>query len=218
MRKVHPALKPAYSASAEKAVLVEVPTIQYLMIDGQGAPGSPAFQEAVEVLTAMANAIHSDRRRRTRHVPSVMPLEALWCAPGTRDPSLESFLSDRAHWVWTLMIAQPEVSGAMVEHARRRVAEKHPQLPVHRVRLGELAEGPCAQLLHEGPWHHERRSVERLHEFIAASEMEPGGMHHEIYLNDPGRVPAEEVRTILRQPVRAKRGLTAPGAAHSVRL
>jgi hypothetical protein len=28
------------------------------------------------------------------------------------------------------------------------------------------------------------------------------GLHHEIYLSDPRRVPAERLRTILRHPVR----------------
>jgi hypothetical protein len=28
------------------------------------------------------------------------------------------------------------------------------------------------------------------------------GLHHEIYLSDPRRVPEEKMKTILRQPVR----------------
>jgi hypothetical protein len=44
--------------------------------------------------------------------------------------------------------------------------------------------------------------VERLHEFIAASELEPGAKHHEIYLNDPRRVAPEKIKTLVRLPVK----------------
>jgi len=30
----------------------------------------------------------------------------------------------------------------------------------------------------------------------------PHGLHHEIYLSDPRRVPEERLKTILRQPVK----------------
>jgi len=32
----------------------------------------------------------------------------------------------------------------------------------------------------------------------------PHGLHHEIYLSDPRRVPEEKMKTILRQPVKER--------------
>jgi hypothetical protein len=64
-----------------------------------------------------------------------------------------------------------------------------------------FAEGPCAQLMHIGPYAEERGTIERLHAGIGAAGLRPVGRHHELYLGDPRRSAPERLRTILRQPV-----------------
>jgi hypothetical protein len=44
-------LKPLYQPSAQEVVQVDVPTMNYLMVEGEGDPNnSPAFAAAVEIL------------------------------------------------------------------------------------------------------------------------------------------------------------------------
>ena len=57
-----------------------------------------------------------------------------------------------------------------------------------------------------------RISISGLHEFIRAQGFERSGKHHEIYLSDPRRTPAEKLKTILRVPVR-KAGKTQAAEA-----
>jgi len=48
-------LAPFYKASAREPALVDVPALDYLMIDGRGDPEtSPAFQQAVEALYGLS--------------------------------------------------------------------------------------------------------------------------------------------------------------------
>jgi hypothetical protein len=44
----------AYQAKTGQFRIVDVPDLQYLMIDGHGDPNTPAFAEAVEALYPVA--------------------------------------------------------------------------------------------------------------------------------------------------------------------
>ena len=62
------------------------------------------------------------------------------------------------------------------------------------LRTERCEEGQVAQILHLGPYAHERPTIERLHSAIAAAGLRPRGRHHELYLGDasPARsFPAE---------------------------
>ncbi|WP_454717093.1 GyrI-like domain-containing protein [Caulobacter segnis] len=67
-----------------------------------------------------------------------------------------------------------------------------------------MEEGRSVQALHVGSYDEEGPALEALHKrFLPDNGLAPAGLHHEIYLNDPRRTPAEKLRTLLRQPVRA---------------
>ena len=71
------------------------------------------------------------------------------------------------------------------------------------MRLESYHEGLCVQILHIGSYDDEGPTLHEMHtEFIPANGCVENGKHHEIYLSDPRRVPAERLKTILRQPVR----------------
>jgi hypothetical protein len=53
-----------------------------------------------------------------------------------------------------------------------------------------------------GPYAEEGPTIERIHAFIHASGKELYGKHHEIYLSDPRRTTPENLKTIIRQPMR----------------
>ena len=50
-------LKQLYQASAKNVVQVEIPTLNYIMVDGEGDPNtSPAYAQAVEALFSVGLA------------------------------------------------------------------------------------------------------------------------------------------------------------------
>ena len=195
-------LKSLYSVG-RAPVLVEVPELSFLKIDGRGDPNTaPAFAEAVAALYAIAyTAKFAVKRGRDGADYGVMPLEGLFWAP---DPA--AFTNgDRSSWEWTLMIMQPDlVTADIFVDARATAAEKKkPSDAIGRVRLEPFAEGLAAQVLHIGPWAAETETIAALHAFIVSEGLERAGKHHEIYLSDPRRVPPEKLKTIIRQPVAA---------------
>jgi hypothetical protein len=55
--------------------------------------------------------------------------------------------------------------------------------------------------MHIGPYSEEGPTIKKLHTFIQDHGYRIRGLHHEIYLSDPRRVPPERWKTILRQPI-----------------
>lgn len=82
-------LKHLYRASAKEPVEVEVPTLRFLMIDGEGSPDSPQYSEAVEALFAVSYTAKFTVKKRPNPIDyAVMPLEGLWCRPSPPTTSL----------------------------------------------------------------------------------------------------------------------------------
>lgn len=196
----------AYRAKRGEFRIVEVPPLQYLMIDGAGDPNtSPAYRDAVSALFPVAYALKFASRSELGIDTVVMPLEGLW-----RASDMESFTSrrDKSAWMWTSMIMVGDhITASMFAHAVESVAQKAAKkkelIPaLDAVRLETLEEGACVQTLHVGPFDDEGSVLDELHHrFIPENGLQMRGRHHEIYLSDLRRTDPAKLRTILRQPV-----------------
>lgn len=191
----------AYQAKRDRFRIVDVPYLQYLMIDGHGDPNtSPAFAEAVEALYPVAYKLKFASKRDLGRDYVVMPLEGLWWAD-----DMDSFTAarDKSRWDWTLLIMVPEwIDREMFTAAVEQVGAKNRPARLSEVRLEPLSEGRCVQTLHLGSFDDEAGVLARMHhEFIPDNGLRMTGRHHEIYLSDFRRVAPEKRRTILRQPV-----------------
>jgi len=194
----------AYQAKRGVFRVVDVPRLQYLMIDGHGDPNtSEAFTAAVEALYPVAYKIKFASKRQLERDYVVMPLEGLWKA---EDMAAFTSARDKSRWDWTLMVMVPDwIDQAMFTEAVKQVGAKKRPARLDGVRLESLDEGRCVQTLHIGSYDDETEVLERMHrEFIPGEGFEMTGTHHEIYLNDSRKVTPDRLRTILRQPVRAK--------------
>jgi hypothetical protein len=199
----------AYQARRDQLRVVDVPPLQYLMIDGHGDPNtSPAYAEAIRALYPVAYKLKFASRRELGRDYVVMPLEGLWWAE-----NMEAFTTSRdtSQWDWTLMMMVPDwIDQRMFDAAVQQVGTKDGPVRVNDIRLDPLSEGRCVQTLHVGSFDDEADVLARMHEFIPVNGLRLAGRHHEIYLSDARRVAPERLRTILRQPV------TIFGPAHAV--
>jgi hypothetical protein len=198
------ALAPFYSPPREP-VLVDIPELGYLMIDGHGAPEESAtepsseFQQAFQALYPLVYTLRFALKPEGLVVP-ILPLEALWYTAG--DLSFDmNFPPER--WSWSVLMTVSDcVTPERFEDARAEVRRKKGDTPaLARLRLERWCEGRAAQVMHIGPYAEERPTIERLHAFIAAQGLRPRGAHHEIYLGDPRRGDPAKLKTVLRQPV-----------------
>lgn len=192
--------KHLYQPSAKAVVQVEVPKMNYLMIDGEGDPNtSTAYQAVVEALFALSYSIKFMAKKGTLAIDyGVMPLEGLW---GADDMSSFS-VDDKSNWKWTMMIMQPDfITREMVDKAVEEVRRKKKLAAIGEIRFASLSEGTCAQVMHIGPFSAEGPTIERLHKFIADAGCKPRGKHHEIYLSDIRKADPEKWKTVIRQPM-----------------
>ena len=191
----------SYRAKHHEFRIVDVPPLQYLMLDGHGDPNtSPQFADALAVLYPLAYTLKFASKRELDRDYVVMPLEGLWWSP---DMDTFTVARDKSRWNWTLLMLVPDwITPAMFDVAVTKVAASDVPAVVAEVRLETLAEGRCVQTLHIGSYDDEAGILDRMHhEFIPGAGLTMRGTHHEIYLSDARKVDPSKLRTILRQPV-----------------
>jgi len=193
-------LKNLYKPSAREVKIVEVPPMNFLMVDGQGDPNiSTDYQAAVEALFSLSYALKFMIKKSGIGVDyGVLPLESLWWVE-----DMSKFnINKKDEWLWTAMMMQPEfVNKELFEAGRLETIKKKGLPALDTVRFEAFFEGKAAQIMHIGPFSEEGPTVEKLHDFIKANGYHPTGKHHEIYLSDIRKAAPEKWKTIIRQPL-----------------
>ena len=193
-------LKHLYRPSAKEVVEVDVPTMNYLMVDGEGDPNTAqAYSDAVEALFSVSYAVKFMVKKGESAVDyAVMPLEGLWWA----DDMSKFTTADKSNWKWTMMIMQPSFAAPeIIGNAIAAVKKKKNPAAISKLRLEEFSEGRCAQIMHIGPFSEEGPTIAKVHGFVE-SRSRLTGKHHEIYLSDIRKADPSKWKTIIRQPMR----------------
>ncbi|HET6351058.1 MAG TPA: GyrI-like domain-containing protein [Coriobacteriia bacterium] len=188
-----------YKPSAKVPVLVDVPTLRFLMVDGEGDIGGPTYQDAVQAIYGLAYPVKFEAKKRLDLAYPVMPLEGLY-----HDPAGEHEFSPemRDRLAYTLMIVLPdEVSSEFVDEVRAKVAAKKDLARLADVRVQSFTEGPSVQIMHVGPYATEPATIARMLAFADERGYDFTGEHHEIYLGDPRRGNPDKLKTVLRYGV-----------------
>lgn len=193
-------LKHLYRPSAKKVEIVEVPQMNFLMVDGRGDPNtSQSFSDAIKALYPISYTLKFMVKKGEMGVDyGVLPLEALWWA----DDMSAFTTGTKDAWKWTLMIMQPAfITRQMVEKAKEEVERKKKPVSLPLVRFETFKEGKAAQTLHIGPFSEEGPTIEKVHLFIKDNGSQRVGKHHEIYLSDIRQAEPEKWKTVVRQPM-----------------
>jgi len=192
--------KGLYNPSAKEISEVDVPKMNFLMIDGQGDPNvSQDFKDAIEALYPVAYTIKFAIKKSQGIDFGVLSMEGLWWADDMNDFDPEK--GDKSKWKWTVMIAQPKfVTKDHVEKAIKAVSEKKNPKALSKIRFKEYNEGKTVQIMHIGPYNAEGPNIQKLHKYIKDHGWKLSGFHHEIYLSDARRTDPAKMKTIVRQP------------------
>ena len=171
----------------DEPVLIDVPAMKFLMVDGNGDPNhNPDFQQATELLYGLSHTIRMSKKKGKQ--PDgyfeyvVPPLEGLWWI----EEGSFSF-EQRDNWKWTLMIRQPEfVNEEVVQWASHELMRKKPELAGKKARFETFEEGLCVQIMHIGPYSTEPKTMKKVEAFLLKNGLKDrlyrDGKHHEIYL------------------------------------
>ncbi len=187
-------------------MLIEVPSMRFIMVQGQGAPAGESYQKAMQALYSLSFTIKMSKMSGSQPEGYfeyvVPPLEGLWwCGEGGLNLSLP-----QSEWQWISMIRQPEfVTPEVFAWAVQQCQAKKPGVDISGAKFAYFDEGLCVQAMHIGPYDEESRTIDALLRYMQDQGLknEAGAerKHHEIYLSDPRRTAPERLKTVLRLPV-----------------
>lgn len=194
-------------------VIVDVPMMKFIMVDGRGNPNDEAgeYARAVELLYGLSYTIRMSGK--SGNAPAgffeyvVPPLEGLW---HTEEYPFDAGRKDQL--IWTSMIRQPEfVTEDVIAWAARELKRKKPHIDTSGARLLAFTEGLCVQMMHLGPFDTEASTVNAIDDNARAngyanaiSQVLPDGTvrrHHEIYLSNPRKTVPDKMKTVVRHPI-----------------
>lgn len=193
-----------------KPSIIEVPEMIFIMVDGKGNPNSCAeYKNAMEVLYGLSYSIKMSKMNGTQPKGYfeyvVPPLEGLWWVADDNFDGIN--ITDKDKFCWTSMIRQPEfVTIEVFETVKQALLKKKPELDFSTTRLSIYKEGLCAQIMHIGPYDDEPATIKSMEEFIVnegyTNDISAARLHHEIYLGDPRKTKPENLKTVIRHPIR----------------
>lgn len=200
-------LKELYMPPKDRPGRVQVPRMQYAMVEGAGDPNTEDFGKAVEALYGVSYSIRMMPKKGITppgyYEYTVPPLEGIW------DIVEGAHMFDPAHkdqLTWTLMIMQPYfVDQLLFGTAKHMVNQKKDNPYIDRVVLADWEEGDCVQIMHIGAYDDEPESFDKIDAFISNEGLaRVEKKHHEIYISDPRKVAPEKRKTVLRVRVAPK--------------
>ncbi|MDN3956649.1 GyrI-like domain-containing protein [Sporolactobacillus laevolacticus] len=188
----------------QNPVIVTVPTIDFIMIEGNGDPNDEAFAQATAAIYALSYAVRMSYK--SKDVPksyyhyTVFPLEGIWdLVDKTLPPTVKSNLK------YQLMIRQPDfLTADLFDRFLSETKKKKPNPFLDKARFVSINEGLCCQMLHKGSYDDEPASFEIMSNFCEESGYKRiSNTHREIYLSDPRKIEIDKRRTVLRYQVMA---------------
>ena len=188
-------LKYLYQPSSKIPAIVDVPPMNFLMIDGRGKPDCKQFPQAAGNLYPLAYTLKWMVRLGSDIDFHVMPMEVIW-----------KVNREKKEFAWTMMLMQPEyVTPELVAKARQKVADKVDVAQLTNVRFEKYAEGICVQFLHVGPYKGMDASSEQMYAFVEERGYQiPVHNSHDIYLNDIRKTKPANLKAVMRFAVEKK--------------
>ena len=190
--------KHLYSPPKGKFSIVDVPAMNFLMVDGVGYPvGNPSYEQALEALYGISYGLKFASKSLGKDYV-VPPLEGLWWMEDMSQFSIEK----KDEWKWTMMIMQPEwVTRDLLDAEISDVAQKKDLQSMDKLRFEIYHEGLSVQTFYVGPYSEEGPTIASMHSFVEKEGYLLRGKHHEIYLNDARKTAPEKLKTVIRQPI-----------------
>lgn len=191
-----------------KPQIVEVPEMNFLAVRGMGDPNEEEgdYKAAIGLLYSIAYTIKMSKMGKHRiegyfdYV--VPPLEGFWWQDGVQ--GVDYTRKDQFQWI--SLIRLPEfVTREEFDWAIQEASVKK-QMDFSKVEFFTYHEGLCVQCMHIGPYDNEPVTVREMERHVKEQGYEldfsDQRYHHEIYLSDVRKCKPENLKTVIRQPIK----------------
>ena len=184
-------------------VIIDIPAFKYFAVEGAGDPNSGAMQEHMGALYSLSYGVSMSYKKGNApegfYNYAVYPLEGEWDISDEAKKVFDSGWS-KDDLVFTVMIRQPDfVTPEFFEKIREITKKKKPNKMLDDIKLTEIKEDKCCQMMHIGSYDDEPASFAMMEEFCKAQGLNRvSKKHREIYLSDPRKTEAAKLKTVLR--------------------
>ncbi|WP_337101534.1 GyrI-like domain-containing protein [Paenibacillus sp. YIM B09110] len=180
-------------------VIIDVDTMPYMMISGEGNPNGEEYVKKVEALYRLSYAVKMSYKSDV--VPSgyyeytVFPLEGIWDLIDTSKPA-----TDLDNLKYTIMIRQPDfLTEELFNKLVDQTNKKKPMPLLNDVVYGEMTDSLSCQMMHIGRYADEPASFAKMEAYCNEHGYERSALiHREIYISDPRKTDAAKLKTVLR--------------------
>jgi len=191
-----------------KPEIITVPKANYITVREVGDPNEEggAYKTAIGVLYALAYTLKmsykTDYKIEGFYQYVVPPLEGFWWQEGTEGIDY----SDKSSFHWISVIRLPDFVTQKDFYWAVKTASEKKRLDCSSAKMITVDEGLCVQIMHLGAFDDELQTVALMDRYLEengyTNDFESGRLHHEIYMSDARKIPAERWKTVIRHPIR----------------
>lgn len=195
-------------APKKKPSIIDVPTMNYLAVRGEGNPNEEdgAYKQAVGALYSIAYTLRMSYKGNYKiegfFEYVVPPLEGFWWQEGVKGVDY----TNKESFQWISLIRLPDfITEKDVDWAKEEATRKK-NADVSMVEFFTYKEGLCVQCMHIGPYDNEPETVALMSNYIEENgysiDITSTRYHHEIYISNPNKAHASKLKTIIRHPIK----------------
>lgn len=188
--------------------IIEVPSMNFIAVRGQGDPNEPdgEYKASIGLLYGIAFTLKmspkGDYKIDGYFDYKVPPLEGFWWMEGVKGIDY----SRKDHFQWISVIRLPDfVQRKDFDWAVMEATQKK-KTDYSKVEFFHYTEGLSVQCMHIGPYDDEPRTIQLMDDFAQEHgyqiDITEERYHHEIYLSDVRKCNPQNLKTVIRHPVK----------------
>ena len=192
----------------KKPSIVDVPTMNYIAVRGKGNPNDEngEYKKSIELLYGVAYTIKmsykGDYKIDGYFEYVVPPLEGFWWQDGV--DGIDYAHKENFEWISLIrlpnFVTQKDFEWAIAETTKKKKTD------FSKVEFLTYTEGLCVQCMHVGSYDDESATIALMDEYMKGNGFElditDTRYHHEIYLSDARKVATENLKTVIRHPIK----------------
>lgn len=199
--------KQFYCPSKDPAI-IDIPKMNYIAVCGKGNPNEEdsEYKQSIGMLYAVAYTIKMSKKGSYKILDYfdfvVPPLEGFWW----QDNIDGIDYGHKEKFNFMSMIRMPNFVNEEVFAWAIKQAEEKKKIDLSKVKFLSIHEGLCVQAMHVGSYDDEPVTIAKIDQFVKDNnlklDLSEKRRHHEIYLSDPRRSKPENMKTVIRIPVK----------------
>lgn len=188
--------------------IIEIPKMNYIAVRGEGDPNDEngEYKNTIGLLYGIAYTIRMSYKGNHKidgfFEYVVPPLEGFWWQENTKE--IDYTRKDDMKFISIIrlpdFVTKEDFIWAIEEATKKKKQD------FSRVEFLTYDEGLCVQCMHKGSYDDEPATIALMHEYMKKNGYElditDTRYHHEIYLSDPRKCAPNNLKTVIRHPIK----------------